>query len=455
MNDAATDTVLTDERMSDLDALVWHAERRPRDRTTIAALARFDAPIDPDRLRHRVDRVSRLVPRLRQRVECDPAGVAPRWTLDTRFRLDIHHRTVDLGGADEADALVTTRDLVAAPFDRTRPLWEIIHLAGLEGGVSAVLLKAHHCVADGVGGVAMMMELFDLDSTEPPERAGMPPAPRAPVERPSAASHLAAEAGATLDTVRTTLDALAVPRSLDEVVEAGRDLGSSLGSVARLLRSGSGTRVVPAQRSDAIDLRSFAVDVDRLRTAGRRVGGTVNDAFLTAVANGVRAHCGPDLETPLRLAVPVNQRHDGSNAGNRWMPGFLDVAPTTTMADIHAAMQDLRATAGRRILEPLAATLRRLPPPAGASLISTVGSAHDVAASNVPGSPLRLHLCGRPVRELVGFGPLSGCGINVTLLSHVDQACIGVTSDPAAVPDPDGLVAALEQAFAELDEGPT
>ena len=75
--------VLADERMSDVDALVWNVEHTPRNRATIAALARFAAPLDPVELRHRVDRASRVLSRLRQRVVIDPrAIVAPRWSID-------------------------------------------------------------------------------------------------------------------------------------------------------------------------------------------------------------------------------------------------------------------------------------------------------------------------------------------------------------------------------------
>ena len=84
---------VVDERMSDVDALVWAVERGPRNRTTIAALARFGAPLDAEMLRHRVERASRVVPRLRQRVVHDPLGIAtPRWSVDPDFHLSFHLR---------------------------------------------------------------------------------------------------------------------------------------------------------------------------------------------------------------------------------------------------------------------------------------------------------------------------------------------------------------------------
>jgi len=120
---------------------------------------------------------------------------------------------------------------------------------------------------------------------------------------------------------------------------------------------------------------------------------------------------------------------------------------------VKVKMRGLRDEPAHELRLPLAAGLRRLPSVAAASLFSALASGMDLAASNVPGSPIPLHLCGQEVIELVPFGPLSGCALNVTLMSHAGEAHIGVASDPAAVPDPDGLQRDLEAAFTSVVKG--
>jgi WS/DGAT/MGAT family acyltransferase len=455
--------VLADERMSDVDALVWNVEQTPRNRTTIAALARFADPLDPVELRHRVDRASRVVPRLRQRVISDARSIAsPRWSLDPDFRLSAHLRTLRLADADDVALAEVVRDLVIQPFDRSRPLWEFTHVSGLEGGGEALLLKSHHAVSDGVGGIEMMLELFDIDPD--PESTGdwprLPPVVTAPDDAASPAS-LTQEASTALAGIRAALDRFQPPDSLGDIASASRRLGETLGSAARMFAPGRAAGV-PSARSDDLELRFLSLPLDDLRTAGRRVDGSVNDAFVGAVAIGTAAYFDTNGDAPLRVSVPINTRTgDAGGAGNHWTPGRIDV-DTRLAADCLALMTAIgrsvrraRSAPAHRLLEPLASTLSRLPAAAAAGLFATFSSSLDVAASNVPGSPLELHLCGRPVEAMIPFGPLSGCAVNVTLLSHAGTAHIGIASDPAAVADPDRLRAEIRAGFDRITGGST
>ncbi len=428
--------VLADERMRDVDALVWSIGRQPRLRTTIGALARFSAPLDPAELRRRVDCASRVVHRLRQRVVTDRSGLRPPyWSVDPTFCLSFHLRTLRLSEANDRELTAVVRDLLVQPFDPARPLWEFTHICGLEHGGSALLLKSHHAVTDGVGGVEMMLELFDLDPVAEPRHRPVPapPLPAEVLRRPS------------------TLDA----------ASAGRKAGEALGSVVRLLRPLPTPPVVSSARSDELDIRFFSRPLDDLRAAGRRVDGTVNDAFVTAVALGLAEHFGSDHPSPLRISIPVSTRStavsgpDGLGS-NHWAPGRIavdlslraDLVPF--MRSVRTALQGVRQDPALRLLSPIAAVLSRLPPQACASLFSHFSNGLDVAASNVPGSPVRLHLGPHPVEAMIPFGPLSGCAVNVTLMTHADTAHIGISSDPAVIDDPDTLLHNLEAGFAAV-----
>lgn len=414
------------EPMSDVDALVWAVEREPRLRTTIAALVQFEAPLDPVELRCRIDRVTRAVPRLRQRVIDDrPGPTTPRWAPDVDFRLSFHLRRVQLSEPTEARLLAVVRDLVVQPFDRARPLWECTVIEGLEQGGSALLVKAHHSLSDGVGGVEMLAELFD-----PLVASGSPARPDQP----------------------------ASPPPNDDLVTLARRIGECLGAATRVSCPGGDDRMIGRTRSAGLDLRTISIPLDRLRHAARRAGGTVNDAFVAAVALGTARHFGdPGSTNTLRIAIPISTRAGAVHGtGNHWVPGRLAVTvgpeadPVALTGQVHLRMRSVREDPVVRLLPAVAAPLRCVPPGAIAAGVTTLTGRLDLAVSNITGSPLPLGLCGQNVTAVVPFGPLSGCAINVTLLSVAGTVHIGVATDPAAVDHPDELCRDLSAALTTI-----
>jgi diacylglycerol O-acyltransferase len=441
---------MIDERMSDVDALVLAVEQDPRQRTTIAALIRFDRRLDPVELRHRIDRASRVVPRLRQRIIHDPVQIAaPRWSIDTDFQLARHFRVAHLSHGDEATLATLVRDVIVQPFDRAHPLWEFTLIDGLDGDQAALLLKSHHCVSDGVGGVTMMLELFDLAAEADPERSMLPPAPTADNAQPTMGGMLTAEAGQTLRSLRTLVDLAATPRSIIDITTAARNAGEALGSAVRMFRPSAAT-ALPSGRSAGLNVSFFSVALADVKTAGARTGGTINDAFVAGVAIGVGDHFGAEPDTVLRIAIPINTRDGSDDVGNHWTPGRVDLAigtnrdPDTVVTDVREGVALTRDEPAHQLLTPLAGALRRLPPAASLTLVESMAVGLDLAASNVPGSPIPLYLCGQEVQAVVPFGPLSGCAANVTLMSYAGTAHISVSTDPAAVTDHAGLVRNIE-----------
>jgi len=455
--------VLADEHMSDVDALVWAVEHEPRFRTTIAALAVFDETLDHARLRHCVDRASRVIPRLRQRVVPDALGIAPpRWSVDPDFRLSYHLRSTELR-ADEQALTSLVRDVIVQPFDRSRPLWEFTHITGIPGGGSALLLKAHHAVSDGVGGVELMLELFDLAASPDPDRAELPLPPTADAADEPLVAAIRHEVTATITSLGNLLVAASTPRSLEAVAASSRRLGEALGSVGRMFTSSSDTSALPSARSDGLDVRFLSVPLDDLREAGRRFDATINDAFIGAAAMGIADHFraldDAGAQAPLRISVPISTRDEEAGAGNHWtlVSIELDLRRASDVAafcgHVRQTMRRAKDDPAQDLFAPLAAGLRRLPAVATTSIFDSLTSGLDIAASNVPGSSVPLHLCGQPVAAMIPFGPLSGCAVNLTLMSHAGTAHIGVSSDPAAVADPDGLLVCIENAFTAITKG--
>jgi len=443
-------------RMSGLDTLVWNIENDPRLRSTVTAIFRFSESIDPSVLRHRLDRVSRLVPRMHQRVVADPLGIAPpRWETHEDFRLGRHFRLATLGGQG---TLGQVHELAAAissqALDRSIPLWEFTLVRGMTDGGSALIVKTHHALTDGVGGMQLMLELCDLDPSTDLDRQELPPRPAAP--NPAAGSidsEVRYEARQMIRNMSRAIDA--VTDAANDPIDAAQRLGSAVSSARRVLSPvPEPESSVIGGRSLEIDFRSFQVPLEHMRSAGHRVGGTVNDAFVAGVSLGItKYHRRFDASLDsLRVSIPVNKRVDGDSVGNHFTPGKirLDTStddPDELMRRAHREVDLLRSEPANALVEPVAGLLRFLPTVLSTTIASALFVGIDVAASNVPGSPVPLYLCGGRITHLIPFGPLVGCAANVTMVSFDGVVHVGVNSDPAAISDPVAFLDDLRSAF--------
>lgn len=422
--------------LSNVEALMWSLDRDPRLRPTVTAVAFCSGDVAPGALRQKLERAARVVPRLRQTIVGKPSALAsPSWSIDSQFVLAHHFRLADLGGGaprSSVEALAAAN--AAQPFDRSRPLWDVTLVRGLVGAESAVIFRAHHALTDGVGGAAMMLEIFDLE----------------------------AETDAVSPTrdARASLTARELPDT--DLTAAARSLGRMVGSIVR------SASLTPAENPSTGQCAAFvptftslSIEIDGLRRAGRSIGGTVNDAFVAGVALGVHTHnehTGRATRS-LRISVPVNTRSDPLQSGNSFIPMPLEVpveglSPEQIMAEVRMSVTAARTLASSSVAESLAGVGRMIPSPISTELFTTLTRCIDLTASNIPASPTPLLLCGRPVEALIPFGPLIGTPLNVSLVSHAGHGHIGVVTDPSMVDDEAGLVSRIRSGLEAVVSGP-
>ena len=161
-----------DRRMTEAEALMWTVEKDPALRSSFLQVTLLDRAPDFEKFRSRMGRAVKVLPRLRQRVVPPPARFAPpEWADDPSFDLDFHvrHLAVPAPGSHR-QLLDLAAVLYEDAFDRARPLWNLTIVEGLEDGGAALLVKMHHTITDGVGGVRLSMEFLDLsrDAPDPP-----------------------------------------------------------------------------------------------------------------------------------------------------------------------------------------------------------------------------------------------------------------------------------------------
>lgn len=449
--------------MDPSDAVMWDIEQDPVLRSTITAVAILDRPPDWDRLVARIDRASRLIPRLRQRVVVPPWRVGPpRWVVDPHFELDYHLRRVRApGDGTLADVLAVAEPIAMDAFDRARPLWQFTLVEGLEDGQAAFVQKLHHSMTDGVGAIELAILLVDAERDAPePE---MPDAPEAEVLTPFA---LAAEA--SVDALRAGVArATALPGALLRagVNTAADPIGSTVRanelaqSLAKILRP-IPESASPILRERSLGRRFHALDVSLadLKASGHHAGGTVNDAFLAAVVGGLtRYHERQGVSLPeLRLTMPINLRRDDDHlGGNRFAPARFAVP--ADVSDPVERMRRLGSIAAAWVDEPslahtqtVAAVLDRLPLSVTTSLFGSMLKHVDALVTNVPGVDSEVYLGGSKVLRQYAFAPPTGAAVNVALVSHCGTACIGLVVDTAAVTDDEALLTDLVASFDEV-----
>jgi len=427
-------------------------------------------PLTLERFTRVVESRLPLVPPMRRRLVEVPLGIdQPYWIEDPDFDIEFHVRELALPapGSDQQLAEQAAR-LHARPLDRTRPLWEIYLIFGLQGGRVAIYSKVHHAAIDGVSGNELLAALLDVS----PEGRLMPePRARVGERQPSAVELLArgavSLAGSPLRVARLSLSLLrsapvlassALPRLplLDRL--PGRDDEAIVSQPGLRAPPTPFNRSITQHRRWAFSGLSLP-EVKRVKNA---YGVTVNDVVMALCAGALRRWLDDHdalPEVPLIAAVPVSVRTEAERGalGNR-VTMMLAVLPTQVASAtkrlrvVHEAMRAAKEQHGALPADLLAdVTQFAMPALAGQAarmaarlrLLERAGL-FNLIISNVPGPNVPLYYAGA---ELLAYYPLSaitdGQGLNITVMSYRDSLYFGVIACRELMPDVDRLTAYL------------
>ena len=451
------------------DAATWRtASGDPTLRSTVVALALFDSVPNWDRLRQRLERLTRLVPALRMKPLHGVVGLsAPRLGPDPDFDIDVHVRRYRLAGRGSwADVLQEARRMSLTDFDHDRALWEACLVEGLPGKRSALLLKLHHSIADGQATILIGMSLFEFTPEGNPLEPAIPQMPEVEAVSPPEVT-LAnlgdnVKRGAELVKGMATLFAgLAIGSVTDPVATWTKvlDVAASVGRFTEL-PDGSMSPVMTG-RGTTYHFAAFDLPFEGLRAVAKAHDRSVNDAFMAAVGAGLdRYHARHDQPVDeLRFIVPISLRGDpGDRSGRaanavtiaRFLLPIAGLTVEERMESAHEQVDRWRAEPALRLADPLADGSWLVPVP----ILAQAAKTSDVTTSNVPGPPIPLYLAGA---RMVGAYPLVatiGAAVNVTMVTYDGSAFVGVSADDRAVPDLDAFVEDLRSGFAEVTGKP-
>ncbi|MCV7198584.1 wax ester/triacylglycerol synthase family O-acyltransferase [Mycobacterium angelicum] len=460
MAESADGVGLSDE-LGPVDYLMHRGEANPRTRSGIMALELLDTTPDWDRFRTRFENASRKVLRLRQKVVVPTLPTAaPRWVVDPDFNLDFHVRRVRVSEPGTLREVFDLAEVILqSPLDISRPLWTATLVEGLPDGKAATLLHVSHAVTDGVGGVEMFAEIYDLER-DPPLR----PTPPQPIPQDLSPNDLMRQGinhlpiaivGGVLGAVSGAVSA-AGRAVFDPAATVSGIVGYALSSMRVMNRAAEPS---PLLRRRSLTTRTEAIDIklSELHKAAKAGGGSINDAYLAGLCGALRRYheaLGVPIST-LPMAVPVNLRADADGAGGNRFTGVNLAAPIGTVDPV-ARMKKIRAQMTQRRDEPamnvigsIAPVLSVLPTAVLEGISgSVIGS--DVQASNVPVYPGDTFIAGAKILRQYGIGPLPGVAMMVVLISRGGYCTVTVRYDRASVRNDELFARCLLEGFDEI-----
>ncbi|MBN1530734.1 MAG: wax ester/triacylglycerol synthase family O-acyltransferase [Thermoleophilaceae bacterium] len=452
------------DRLTAVDASFLHQEKQAS-HMHVGALITFEGPPPSrDELIAHIEPSLALIPRYRQRLAFPPLELGrPFWVDDPSFNLHYHvrHTALPRPGSDEQLRELTGR-IFSQRLDRSKPLWELWVVQGLERNRFALISKTHHALVDGVSGVDIATVLFDL-SPVPAEHPATPewtPAPE-PSDAELAAEGIKGIVRTPIEIAGRALGALSRPgRSAEQLREAAEGVGEVVWAGLNPAPDVPlNVPIGPHRRVWWVESR--LADFKAIKDV---LGGTVNDVVLTVVAGALgRWLRGRGVRTEgleLRALVPVSIRGEEERGalGNRIaaMRGPLPVYaddPVERLRIVRAGMSDLKESKQALGAEVIAGLTGFAPPTllAQASRLNFSTRLFNLIVTNVPGPQFPLYILGREMESIVPIAFLpENHAMAVAIMSYNGKVHFGLLGDYDSMPDLDRFGKHLEDCLAQL-----
>jgi len=432
------------ERMSGVDH-AWLRMEGPAHPMTIVGLLVLEGRLTLAALKRVISARFLAYPRFRCRPVADPTG-GGLWEIAEDFDLDAHVVAARLGArARQRELEHLVGRLASAPLPAGRPLWQF-HLVERYAGGSAIIARIHHCYADGIALVRVMLSMTGATSAE----SRVAPEARHPQAGSGAAgwTDLLAPVADVFSGPMT--DALG--KSVDVAAEAAKLAWMGRDARTRFKGALSGAKRVAW---------AAPVPLDEVKAIAAALDCSVNDVLVCVAAGALRGYLaghGERIEgADVRAIVPVNLRpaRTEPELGNRFGLVFLDLPlvehPLERLYEVRRRMAALKGSRQPAITLALLAAVGLGPRAVQEGVTRFLGRNASVVMTNVPGPGTPLYLGGERLREVEFWVPqAAGIGLGLSLLSYDGRVGFGVMSDAALVPDPGRIVARFAEQFALL-----
>ena len=457
------------EAMSSVDK-AWLRMDRPTNLMIINSVMLFDEVLDFAHFQAVCEhRLVEPYPRFRQRIVESPSGTGRLfWETDPYFDIRSHLRHIALPApGDMATLQVLISKLMSGALDRSKPLWRFYLIENVGSGC-AVFGRFHHCIADGIALIQVLLSMTDTDANAPwPE-----PLPRRRRKQAGLLTHVVKQVSKvqalTVDIAKTVLyESIQTIENPGHVLELAKASGMITAASSAILGK---LLLLPADRGSVFKgelgtakrvVWSDLLDLEQIKAIGRAHGATINDVLVTAVTGGLRQYLqarGDTLAGDLRAMVPVNLRPttEEPQLGNRFSLVYLSMPISITDAGaclqtVKQRMNLLKNSPEPMVVYQVLSLLGMLPGDLADYAISLFASKATAVLTNVPGPRQTLYFAGKPLRRLLFWVPQSGkIGLGISIISYAGTVTVGLMTDEKLAPNPEAILPGFYATIAEL-----
>jgi WS/DGAT/MGAT family acyltransferase len=424
-------------------------------------------------LRERVAERLLKYPRFRQKVVED-ALLGAQWVADRDFDI-AHHVVAELplplrGESFEEVLRDRVGELCSQPLDPARPLWQMQLIEDMGDGSSALICRIHHCIADGIALIAVMLSITD-GGKAPPQRAVEPEPEHGEADwlldaflRPM--TNMTVKAiGMTGKGMAKGVDlAMHGATPMDSSMEMARMGYQAMSDVAAfaLMPDDSPTRLKGKPGSKKTVAWDDSLALDEVKAVGKALGASINDVLLACAAGAIGRYLAERGEDPagkeIRAMVPVNLRplEQAWQLGNRFglVPLVLPIGianPVERLFAVRARMSELKGSFQPVMAFGLLSVAGLLIKPVQHAMLNLFAKKATAVMTNVPGPAQALKFCGSTVDKVMFWVPQSGdIGMGVSILTYAGRVQFGLITDSGLCPDPEAIVANFAPEFEKL-----
>ncbi|MEY3359879.1 MAG: hypothetical protein RI923_1139 [Pseudomonadota bacterium] len=438
----------------------WLRMERPTNLMMITGVMMFETPVNIVKLKKVLNERFLAYPRFRQKVVETTTGTF--WQNDADFDLDYHVRLSALPGkADKAALERFVSQMASTPLDKSKPLWQF-HLVEKYDGGSALITRIHHCYADGIALVQVMLSMTDSEAKpskrEPLSKTWLKEDGKAVKERMGMIDRYM-KLGENL--LGKGMDFYRDPTLANVVAKEGGEIAREL-AVALSLSDDPDT--VLRGRLGVSKRVAWAppLPLEDVKAISRVFDATVNDVLMASMTGALRSYMverGERIDgVTIRATVPVNLRplEHAKKLGNHFGLVFLDlpigeIHPVLRLVRVVESMKQLKQSRQAVVVYGLLAALGMAPPVLQNLAFEIFSRKATTVATNVPGPQMPLYLAGEKIKEQMFWVPQTGSiGMGVSILSYNGNVHFGLIADAKLIPDPDAVIQRFIPEFEKL-----
>ena len=462
---------MAEHRMSRVDS-AWLRMDNDVNLMMIVGVWLLESPLSYDALVQRVQEKFLQYDRFKQRVAHDPMGAL--WVDAEDF--DIHRHVLreklqrQKGQSEQAALQARCGELAMTPLDPAHPLWTFHLVEDYDGG-SAVLVRIHHCIADGIALVSVTLSMTDGGS-DPPKRRRKQTA-----EDPHDGDWLADAVlkpltditikaiGMYGDGISRSVEALANPQQqLLGSVDMAKSAYQVINDVAALalMPNDSPTQLKGHGQGRKVVAWNQPLPLDEVKTISKALGCSINDVLLSCVAGAIGEYLRQQGDDPagkeIRAMVPVNLRplDKAWQLGNRFglAPLVLPIGIENPIERVYAVrrrMDELKHSYQPLLAFAILSVVGLMVKPVQDAVLNLFAKKATAVMTNVPGPQQPLKFCGSTIKQTIFWVPSSGdIGVGVSILSYAGGVQFGLITDVGLCAEPQKIIDQFAPEFDKL-----